>query len=71
MTLQNAIDTYKEQVESLQEHEWLEWVKLVNHALITGNESMLIENNSLLDWVPKVYRHLRNEANGISMSDSN
>lgn len=73
MTLQNAIATYKEQVESIPEHEWLEWVRAVNAALVTGNESLVMNLHVWLEWVPAVYQALKAEMNGgakiISMAD--
>lgn len=64
MTLQqqikNAIETYRDS-QHLPPSEKLEWVQAVDHALATGDESIINNTNIWVEWVPAVYRELKKE----------
>lgn len=59
--LHNAIETYRDS-QHLPPSERLEWVQAVDHALATGDESIINNPNIWVEWVPSVYSELKKES---------
>ena len=59
--IKNAIETYRDS-QHLPSTERLEWVRAVDHALATGDESIISNTSIWVEWVPAVYQELKNDS---------
>jgi len=61
MNTSTAKTEYYEAVEQLQKDEWPEWVRCINEAIKTGDESLITNRAIWADWVIATYYELKKE----------